>query len=141
MSFKNVNLVSKKVKGVYTLRLATNEESTQQAIADRPSWKGGNPDNVKKIAGFQDCVLYPPNHVDNTISIQSDKLFADFNFKTGKGKLFIKGMSGYSGHNGGAALCLYGIPFEFSPEIVQAVLNQLPAKGTIVNHGIISTKY
>jgi len=142
--FKNIQLVHKKVKGDYTLRLATKEEIKQQYNATAPSFKTGikKEDRPKKIAGFHDCVLYPPSYKNNTIMIQGDGMIAEVNYKTNNGKIFIKGMPGYKGtYFNFPVLSAYGIDFNFDNEIVTQLLNTLPAKDTVINNKGLSVVY
>lgn len=142
--FKNVDVIYSKSKGIYSLRLATPAESAFMEKINVPRWKTGlSQEEYKelqkqKIKCFENCVIYPPEYTENTVKIQGDKLIAGFDFKTGKGKLFIKGMNGYGGHNDFQAARMYGIDFNFSPEIITAVLNELPSKGTLhdTKHGV-----
>jgi hypothetical protein len=142
MGFKKVDVVYKKQKGEYTLRLATEEESNTNKLAETPVWKLTEEQRVlkklvKKVRGFDDCVLYPPEYELNTVFVQGDKVLMEVNYKTNKGKIFIKGMNGSNGFLGRHLLTLYGIEYDFnkSPEIVQEILKQLPEKGKLHDTG------
>lgn len=136
MGFKKVNIVFKKGKTGYTLRLGTAEEAQQNSNSS--NWRIPKASRPKAVRGFDDCVLYPPDYIDNTIDIQGSKIFATINFKTLQGKIFIKGMAGYTGdYINSWVLSGYGIPFDFNtcPEIIQEILNQLPSKDSLHDTG------
>ena len=143
----NINIVFKKVKESYELRLATEEEIKQNYLATMPSWKTGlNKDQrPKQVRCFDDCVLYPPDYAANTIMVQGEKTCFVLNFKTLQGRMFIKGMNGYTGsYINGYTIACHGMDYDFNkcPEIIQEILNQLPSKGTLVNeHGVVSIQY
>ena len=66
--------------------------------------------------------------------VHGDKVCFIVNFKTGVGKLFIKGMEGYTGsYLTSWIVSSCGISFNFPPCIVQEILNQLPSKDTLVD--------
>ena len=140
MSFKKINVVYKKFKNDYILRLASNEEIQQNEQACMPDWKltkEQRENKPKKIKGFDDCVLYPPDYNINTVFIQGEKMAFTVNYKTLEGRIFIKGMGGYTGsYINNMIVFRYGIDYKFNPEIVQEILKQLPEKDKLHDTGM-----
>lgn len=140
---KNVNFICKKVKGSYQLRLATEEEA--HAGNNHDNWRIPKADRPKCPIGFNSAVIYPPEYKENIVCLQSEKIWIDLNFKTGTGKLLVKGMGGYNGHVNSWACIRYGIEYDFNncPEIIAETLKQLPSKGTLqdIGNGVIFTQY
>jgi hypothetical protein len=136
--FKHVNIVFNKVKDSYVLRLAAKEEIEQNKLATRPTWQGGlqKDQRPKVVRGFDKCVLYPPDYASNTIVIQGNKTCMIINFKTLQGRMFIKGMKGYTGeYINSMIIAMYGMDYDFNncPEIIQEILKQLPSKDTLLD--------